>query len=214
MAGAAGRFLAFEGPDGAGKSLQAARLAERLRTDGRSVLLTREPGGTHLGEQVRAILLDPGPTARSGESDALLFHAARAQVIREVVRPALARGETVITDRFTWSTRAYQGYGSGIAVELLAGLEALSIGPTWPEIVVLVDVPVAVGLARRARGAQEDRNRFEDETRHDRAFHERVRAGYLAMAAADPGRWIVVDGDRDPEAVAAEIVARVLPRLG
>lgn len=210
----AARFLAFEGPDGAGKSLQAARLAATLRAAGHDVVLTREPGGTHLGEQVRAVLLDPGPTPRCGEADAFLFHAARAQVIREVVRPALARGAIVISDRFAYSTRAYQGYGSGVPLAQLAGLEALSIGGTWPGTVVLVDVPVAVGLARRERGAKEELTRFEDETRHDRAFHARVRDGYREMAAADPARWIVVDGDREPDAIAAEIAARVLPRLG
>ena len=180
-----GRFIAFEGPDGAGKSVQAVRLADALRAGGRTVRLTREPGGTHLGERIRDILLDPGPTARCGEADAFLFHAARAQSIREVVRPALACGEVVISDRFTYSTRAYQGYGSGVPLPVLEGLEALSIDGTWPDLVVLVDVPVAVGLARRGRGAKEEQTRFEDETRHDRAFHERVRAGYLAMAAAD-----------------------------
>lgn len=214
MGDARGTFIAFEGPDGAGKSLQAARLTDALRAAGRTVLLTREPGGTHLGEQVRSILLDPGPTPRCGEADAFLFHAARAQVIREVVRPALARGEVVITDRFAYSTRAYQGYGSGVPLARLEGLEALSIEGTWPGLVVLVDVPVAVGLARRGRGAKEELTRFEDEARHDRAFHERVRAGYLAMAAADPGRWLVIDGDRDADAVAAEILDRVRPRIG
>jgi dTMP kinase len=202
-----GRLIALEGPDGAGKSVQAARLVEVLRADGLTVTFTREPGGTHLGEQVRAIVLDPGPTARCGEADALLFHAARAQNVRDVIRPALARGEVVVTDRFLWSSRAYQGYGSGVPLELLDGLERLSVGETVPELVILVDVPARVGLERRGRGAREEQTRFEDETRHDGAFHDRVRNGYLEMAAADPVRWRVVDGDRPIEAIAPDILA-------
>ena len=201
------RFIALEGPDGAGKSVQAVRLVEALREDGHIVTFTREPGGTHLGEQVRAVVLDPGPTPRCGEADALLFHAARAQNVRDVIRPALARGEVVVTDRFLWSTRAYQGYGSGVPLELIAGLEQLSVGGTVPGLVLLVDVPVRVGLERRERGAREEQTRFEDEARHDEAFHGRVRGGYLAMAAADPGRWRVVDGDRPMDLVATDLLA-------
>lgn len=201
------RFIALEGPDGAGKSVQAALLVEGLRADGVTVTFTREPGGTHLGEQIREILLNPGPTARCGEADALLFHAARAQNVRDVIRPALARGEVVVTDRFLWSSRAYQGHGSGVPLELLDGLEELSVGDTRPGLVLLLDAPVDVGLARRGRGAAAEQTRFEDLARHDRAFHERVRDGYLRMAAADPDRWRVVDGDRPVTAIAPEILA-------
>ena len=202
-----GRFIALEGPDGAGKSVQAARLVDGLRAVGHPVTFTREPGGTHLGEQIREILLNPGPTARCGEADALLFHAARAQNVRDVIRPALERGEVVVTDRFLWSSRAYQGHGSGVPLELLDGLEALSCGPTRPTLVILVDVPVAVGLARRAAGDTAQQTRFEDLSRHDREFHQRVRDGYLGMAAADPGRWRVIDGDRPIEVIAADVLA-------
>jgi dTMP kinase len=208
-----GRFIALEGPDGAGKSVQAARLVDGLRAHGLPVTFTREPGGTHLGEQIRDIVLNPGPTQRSGEADALLFHAARAQNVREVIRPALARLDVVVTDRFLWSSRAYQGYGSGVPLALLDGLEALSVGDTRPSLVILVDVPVEVGLARRASGAKAELTRFEDLARHDRAFHERVRAGYLAMATADPGRWRVVDGDRPIEAIVPEVLALALAHL-
>ncbi|MFN8623234.1 MAG: dTMP kinase [Chloroflexota bacterium] len=207
------RFIALEGPDGAGKSVQAARLVDGLRAHGVAVTFTREPGGTHLGEQIREILLNPGPTERSGEADALLFHAARAQNVRDVIRPALARGEVVVTDRFLWSSRAYQGYGSGVPLALLDGLEALSVGETRPSLVILVDVPVAVGLARRASGAKAELTRFEDLSRHDRAFHERVRDGYLEMAAADPGRWRVIDGDRPIDAIVPDVLAAALAHL-
>jgi dTMP kinase len=201
-----GRFVALEGPDGAGKSVQAARLVDGLRAAGFTVTFTREPGGTHLGEQIREIVLNPGPTARSGEADALLFHAARAQNVREVIRPALARGEVVVTDRFLWSSRAYQGYGSGVPLSLLDGLEALSVGETRPALVILVDVPVTVGLGRRAVGSKAELTRFEDLSRHDRAFHERVRDGYLEMAAADPARWRTIDGDRPIEAIVPDVM--------
>lgn len=205
-----GRFIALEGPDGAGKSVQAVRLVDGLRAAGHTVTFTREPGGTHLGEQIREILLNPGPTARSGEADALLFHAARAQNVRDVIRPALERGEVVVTDRFLWSSRAYQGYGSGVPLDLLDGLEALSVGETRPTLVLLVDVPIEVGLERRNQGEKAQLTRFEDLSRHDAAFHQRVRAGYLEMAAADPARWRVIDGDRPIEAIVPDILAAAL----
>ena len=209
-----GRFVALEGPDGAGKSVQAARLVDGLRAAGYAVTFTREPGGTHLGEQIREVVLNPGPTVRSGEADALLFHAARAQNVREVIRPALERGEVVVTDRYLWSSRAYQGYGSGVPLHLLDGLEALSVGETLPALVILVDVPVAVGLERRNRGEAAQMTRFEDLSRHDHAFHERVRDGYLEMAAADPGRWHTIDGDREIEAIVPDVLAVALRSLG
>ncbi len=204
------RFIALEGPDGAGKSVQAARLVEGLRLAGHPLTFTREPGGTHLGEQIREVVLNPGPTVRSGEADALLFHAARAQNVREVIRPALARGDVVVTDRFLWSSRAYQGYGSGVPLHLLDGLEALSVADTRPGLVILVDVPVGVGLDRRSQGALAEMTRFEDLSRHDGAFHERVRRGYLEMAAADPGRWRVIDGHRPIEDIVPDVLAAAL----
>ncbi len=208
------RFIALEGPDGAGKSVQAARLADELRARHIPLTFTREPGGTHLGEQIRGILLDPGPIERSGAADALLFHAARAQHVREIILPALDRGEVVVTDRFLWSSRAYQGHGSGVPLDLLDSLEELSCGPLRPGLVILVDVPVEVGLGRRTRGEAAQLTRFEDLSRHDRAFHERVRAGYLGMAAADPARWRVIDGDRPVDSIAPDILAVALAFLG
>lgn len=200
------RFIALEGPDGAGKSVQAALLVETLRARGIPLTFTREPGGTRLGEQVREVVLNPGPTPRSGEADALLFHAARAQNVRENIRPALERGELVVTDRFLWSSRAYQGYGSGVPLHLLDALEELSCSETRPGLAILVDVPIEVGLERRNRGEKAQMTRFEDLSRHDAAFHQRVRDGYLAMAAADPGRWRVIDGDRPIEAIAPDVL--------
>ncbi|MCC6832742.1 MAG: dTMP kinase [Thermoleophilia bacterium] len=204
------RFIALEGPDGAGKSVQAALLVNALRARGIPLTFTREPGGTRLGEQVREVVLNPGPTPRSGEADALLFHAARAQNVRENIRPALARGELVVTDRFLWSSRAYQGYGSGVPLHLLDALEDLSCGETRPGLAILVDVPIEVGLERRNRGEQAQMTRFEDLSRHDADFHQRVRDGYLEMAAADPDRWLVIDGDRPVDAIAPDVLEAAL----
>jgi dTMP kinase len=207
--GHAGRFIVLEGPDGSGKSEQARRLVAHLRAAGHAVTHTREPGGTRLGEQVRAILLDPAPVPRGAMADALLFHAARSQLLDEVIRPALARGDLVVCDRYATSTLAYQGYGSGLDRDALGRLEAWVTGGLRPDLVVLLDVPADVGLARRDAGEAAELTRFEDDRRHDRAFHERVRAGYLEMAATDPARWRVVDAARDAGAVSRDVAALV-----
>ncbi|HSM33956.1 MAG TPA: dTMP kinase [Anaerolineae bacterium] len=203
--GPAGLFIVLEGPDGAGKSVQARRLAERLRERGLRVTWTREPGGTPLGEQVRQILLDPADVARGPVADALLFNAARSQLVADVILPALRRGEVVVLDRYATSTLAYQGYGSGVDRETLALIARLATAGLQPDVVVVLDVPVEVGLARRDLGHAEELTRFEDASRHDIAFHQRVRDGYLEMAAADPERWVVIDGSRDVDAVAEDV---------
>jgi dTMP kinase len=211
-----GRFIVLEGPDGAGKSEQAVRLARRLRERGYPVTFTREPGGTPLGEQVRAILLDPAETRRGPVADVLLFNAARSQHVSDIIRPALERGDIVVCDRYATSTMAYQGYGSGIDHEALATIADFATGGLVPDLVVVLDVPVEVGLARRDAGRAEELTRFEDGARHDLDFHRRVRAGYLEMAAADPRRWVVVDGDRTPDAVAEAVgqaVEAALPEI-
>ncbi len=167
--------------------------------------LTREPGGTPLGERIREVLLVGDDPPRTAESDALLFNAARSQLVRDVIAPALARGETVICDRFADSTVAYQGYGSGLDRQELRQLERLATGGLRPDVILLLDLPVVTGLARRARGAPDQLNRFERSRDHDQAFHERVRQGYLEMAADDPHRWRVVDARADTNAVTEEI---------
>lgn len=204
----------LEGPDGAGKSAQATLLAERLSKRGYAVTLTREPGGTRLGEQVRQILLDPSDVVRGPIADALLFNAARSQLVDEVIRPALERGDIVICDRYATSTMAYQGYGSGVDRDFLAAIGTWVTAGLQPDLVVVIDIPVEVGLARRDAGRAEELTRFEVGERHDMAFHERVRAGYREMAAADPDRWQMIDGRGTLREVAAEVdrvVEVVLP---
>ena len=207
-----GRFVVLEGPDGAGKSVQARLLAERLSDRGLPVTLTREPGGTPLGEQVRQILLDPSDIARGPIADALLFNAARSQLVGEVIVPALERGDIVVCDRYATSTMAYQGYGSGVDRKVLSTIQHWVTGGLLPDLVVVIDVPVEVGLARRDAGSTTELTRFEDDQRHDLAFHQRVRAGYHEMAGLDPERWVVIDGSGKPDEVAEE-VSRVVDAI-
>ena len=206
------RFITLEGPDGSGKSLQARLLAERLTADGRDVVLTREPGGTRTGEQVREIVLGAG-RGLDPRADALLFSAQRAQHVAEVIRPALAAGRIVVCDRHRDSTICYQGYGSGLDVEEMRHLQDLATGGLLPDLTILLDVSVEVGLARRHAGRPDDLNKFELDGAFDRAYHDRVRAGYLREAAAG-GRWRMVDASRDADAVGQDVAGIVMAALG
>ena len=211
-----GRFITFEGIEGAGKSTQVVRLGRRLASlEGRAPLVTREPGGTPMGQRLRAMLLDPvAPgTPRPGPlTEALLMVADRHEHVAAVIRPALEAGRTVLCDRFSDSTLAYQGGGSGVDFTLLRGLNELAAGDVHPHVTVLLDLEVSLALGRLAgRTAGPARaDRFESESL---AFHERVRATYLALAAEESGRFVVVDAGRDPEAVAEEVFARVQERV-
>jgi len=207
-----GVFLSFEGGEAAGKSVQAARLAESLGTRGRGVLLTREPGGTPFAERIRDVLLHAREVDLTPETQALLFSAARAQHTRDVIHPALAEGKVVIADRYFDSTLAYQGYGLGADLEGLRAMTRFAVGPLVPQRTFLIDVPVAVTLSRLAERSGVARwDRFHGD---DRAFYERVRDGYLRLAAAEPGRFVVIDGDRAEEVVAADIRRQVDQLLG
>jgi len=205
-----GIFITLEGPDGAGKSTQARLLADRIRATGRDVVLTREPGGTKLGEQIRAVLLDASAESHDALSDALLFNAARSRQVSEVIRPAIERGAVVVCDRFSDSTLAYQGYGGGVPLDALRDLAAVSIGNTLPDRTVLIDLSVEAGLARRHAGSSEGLNRFEtDASKHDAAFHGRVRNGYLELAEQGPERWRIVDGACGTDEVAEGVWSAV-----
>ena len=210
-----GQFITLEGPDGAGKSVVTRSIADALAPSGLAVTVVREPGGTPLGEAIRTILMD-SRLRHSGPADAMLFNAARAQLVAEVIGPALERGELVICDRYADSTLAYQGYGSGVDLDALRAVAAVSTGGLVPDRTILFDVPVQVGLERRRHGPGDQQTRFEDEERHDRAFHERVRAGYKEMAAADPRRWRVVDAGQALDGLVAAVIAAlrdVVPEL-
>jgi dTMP kinase len=199
-------FITIEGPDGAGKSSQATMLAERLRAAGHDVVVTREPGGTPLGERIRDVLMGAPAGTHDPLSDALLFNAARSRSVADVIRPALGRGATVISDRYGDSTTAYQGYGGGVDLDAARTITRLATGGLAPDRTVLIDLPVRAGLARRYAGDSAGLTRFEtDQVAHDDAYHERVRQGFLALAAEEPARWRVVDGTRDREAVAAAV---------
>jgi len=204
----AGIFLSFEGIDGSGKSTQARRLAEALRGLGHTVTLTREPGGSPGAEEIRRLVLEGDPDRWSAETEILLFTAARRDHLEKTIRPALARGEIVITDRFADSTRIYQGITRGDLVATVDRLHDLMIG-TEPDLTILVDIDPAVGLSRaRARAGTE--LRFED---MGLATQTRMRAGFLDLAARHP-RFRLIDGAREADAVAADILATVLPHLG
>ncbi len=203
-------FVTFEGPEGGGKTTQAERLRDHLAARGFAVHLTREPGGTWLGERVRELVLArTGSTAPTDPlTDALLFNAARRQLVSEVIRPTLAAGTLVIRGRYGDSTLAYQGYGAGVDLEPLRSLASIATDALVPDLTLLLDLPVEVGLARKAPG---DVTRFEAE--FDLAFHRRVRDGFLALAAAEPGRFVVIDATGSPDDVERAVERAVLDRL-
>lgn len=206
MARRGGLFVSFEGGEASGKSLQARRLAETLRERGVGVVPVREPGGTAAGERMREIFLHAQDVAMTPESLALLVTASRAQLVREVIRPALDRGAVVIADRFFDSTLAYQGYAAGADLDGLRALQRFAVGATIPDRTFLLDIPVDVIAARRGANAGRQWDRFEVE---GRAFHERLREGYLQLAAGEQRRFVVVQGDRDEGTIAAEIAREV-----
>jgi dTMP kinase len=205
-----GVFITLEGPDGAGKSTQAQALSTRLRErTGRDVQVRREPGGTELGERIRGLLLSSERVERDPLSDALLFNAARRLLVAIDIRPALERGAVVICDRYTDSTLAYQGYGSGVPLDDLRVLAEVATSGLKPARTVLIDVNPDDGLARRSTGETSELTRFETDEAHGASFHERVRDGFLELARLEPGRWRVVDGSRTHDEVADDVWAAV-----
>ncbi len=206
-----GWFITVEGPDGAGKTLVAQRLRDALVERGFDVVQTREPGGTAVGEGVRHIVLDhtPDDAPHDPRTDALLFSAGRAQLVAEVIRPALARGALVLGARHADSTLAYQGHGGGLSQATLRELQDFATGGLRPDLTLLLDVPVEIGLARKQADEQ---TRYE--ATFDLDFHRRVRAGYLALAAAEPERFRAIDATKPVDAVVAAALSAILARVG
>jgi dTMP kinase len=204
-----GRFITMEGSEGAGKSTMLERVAEWLEQAGHRVIRTREPGGTVLAEKLREMLLDRNNLLLSGTAELLLMFAARAQHLDELIRPALARGDWVLCDRFTDATWAYQGGGRGLPRENIETLETLVHGDLQPDLTLLLDLPAEQGLRRASKRSQADR--FEQESIE---FFQRVRQAYLQRAAAAPGRFSVIDASRALEEVWAQIHSVLQERLG
>lgn len=205
-----GRFITFEGGEGAGKSTQVRLLAETLRGQGREVMLTREPGGADGAEAIRALLVSGDVDRWDARTEALLHSAARRDHLVKTVWPALAQGAWIICDRFADSTLAYQGYGHGLDHQLIAMLAEVAMGDFRPDLTLILDLPVERGLKRAGgRGGAEDR--YE---RMGVDFHQRLRQGFLTIAAAEPQRCAVIDADRPVHAVHENIVSILSQRLG
>lgn len=204
-----GRFITFEGGEGAGKSTQVRILAERLRGAGLEVVATREPGGSTGAEAIRALLVNGDPDRWSAVSETLLMYAARRDHLERTIRPALERGAWVVSDRFADSTRAYQGAGGGAPHGLVAALETFVLEDTRPDLTLVLDLPVELGLERAGlRGGGEAR--FEAK---GAAFHQRLRDGFLAIAKAEPNRCVVLDAGQPPETVSDAVWSAVATRL-
>jgi dTMP kinase len=208
-----GRFITFEGGEGAGKSTQIERLRGRLESLGQRVVVTREPGGSPRAERIRDVILSGKAKGFGPAAEAILFYAARLDHLETLIRPALDRGAHVLCDRFADSTRAYQGALGQVAPGILGSLDRLVVAETEPDLTFVLDLPAEVGLARaqqRRSAKRESADRFEAERQ---PFHEALREAFRGIAAANPHRCVVIDGDRDPDAVEAAIWAALQARL-
>lgn len=194
-------FITFEGPDGSGKSTQIKLLAERLTALGQNVLLTREPGGTEISEQIRQVLHDLRNKAMQPRAEILLYSAARAQLVGEKIKPHLAAGGIVLSDRYADSTIAYQGYGHRLDLVTLRLITAFATDSLKPDLTLLFDLDAETGLRRRQHGSGEW-NRLDD---YALAFHQRVRAGYLELARAEPERWVILDATKSVDVLQAAV---------
>ncbi len=202
-------FITFEGPDGSGKTTQLDRLMPVLAGFGLDTVRTREPGGTDIGDQIRTVIMNMKNKSMHPRAEILLFCASRAQLVEELIRPSLAEGKLVLCDRYADSTMAYQGYGHGLDRDALTRLLAFATGGLRPDLTLLFDISAEAGLRRRLTN-HEEWNRMDD---YALQFHERVRNGYLAMAAAEPERWAVIDADRTPDEIHADVVSVLTRKL-
>ncbi|MEN9811888.1 MAG: dTMP kinase [Opitutia bacterium Tous-C8FEB] len=208
----AGRLISFEGSEGAGKSTQIARLAAHFQQAGREVLTTREPGGTEIGEQIRNLLVHNSKgDEMCAETELLLFAAARAQVVREVIAPALLRGAIVLSDRFLDSSTVYQGIGRNLAADPVSQINRFAVGNVMPDLTVVLDVPEEVSLARLKRRASGLPDRME---RQNVEFYRKVREGYLVLARGLPERFVLLDGTLPEDVIERRIRAELAARLG
>jgi len=201
-------FITLEGPEGGGKSTQAKRLVDHLQAQGLEVLLTREPGGTEIGDQIRQVIMSLENKSMSPEAEFLLFSASRAQVVRELIEPQLERGGFVVCDRFYDSSLAYQGYGHELDLELLRIITGFVSGGLVPDLTFLLDLTSELGLERRKHDGRW--NRLDD---YDLAFHERVREGYHRLVKLDPDRWVHIDAAQTEDEIQEQIRETVARRL-
>jgi dTMP kinase len=202
-------FITFEGPDGSGKTTQIRLLAEWLREQGYQVVLTREPGGTEISDQIRQIVHDLHNAAMNARTEILLYSASRAQHVAQLIRPALATGKVVISDRYADSTMAYQGYGRQLDLTALRMITVFATGGLVPDLTLYFDIAPEEGLRRRQVGGDEW-NRLDAEATD---FHQRARAGYLELIKQEPERWVVIDANRSREEVQAQVRAAVQARV-
>ena len=202
-------FITFEGPEGSGKTTQIRLLTDYLQVQGYSVVATREPGGTVIGDQIRTCLHDVNNTDMTAAAELLLYSASRAQLVGELIRPALAQGQIVLCDRYADSTLAYQGYGRGLDLASLQQITQFATGGLQPDLTLFLDVAVEAGLARRQQGGDE-MNRLDREAV---AFHQKVRTGYFQLIEADPQRWVVINAERPVAMIQAEIREIVRGRI-
>ena len=201
-------FITFEGPEGSGKTSQIPQLEQFLIEAGYPVFCTREPGGTGIGDQIRQVLLTNKNTEMHPRAEILLFQASRAQLVEQEIKPRLARDEIVLCDRYADSTLAYQGYGHQVDLAQLSNIVNFATGGLKPDLTLLLDLDVEVGLTRRQKEGGVNRlDAFE------LAFHRRVREGYLQLAAAEPQRWIIIDAAGSPEQVQKDLRAAIMPQL-
>ncbi len=202
-------FITLEGPDGSGKTSQVAPLVEFLQNEGLQLLALREPGGTEISEQVRQVIMTMKNTGMNPRTEILLFLAARAQLVAEVIRPALAEGKVILCDRYADSTLAYQGYGHGVDLEILRSMLDFATGRLYPDLTLLLDIETEAGL-RRKRRAGGEWNRLDA---YDIDFHRRVRQGYFELAANEPERWVVIDASQPPEVVQSAMRQAIIARI-
>jgi len=206
-------FITFEGPDGSGKTTQARLLYQYLQERGYPVFLTREPGGTRIGDQIREVLHSLANTEMLPQTEMLLYSASRAQLVGQVIRPHLARGEIVLSDRYADSTLAYQGYGHDLDLQVLQIITNFATGGLRPDLTIYLDIDVEEGLRRKLAAHQAGEAEWNRMDQQEFAFHRRVREGYLQMAAAEPERWLVIEATQPAEVAQQVIRAEVEARL-